>query len=101
MRLRDGADIQSLLGTHSPAFKSSPESGPKDSFEEVGAPLLDSLFERAQFWNIKETSESLDAECRKRRGKEHPFLAFFPMFCDRGQSSKIYDLFYLLHLPNC
>ena len=84
--MRDGADIQSLLGTHSPAFKSSPESGPEDSFEEVGrwdggAPLLDLLFERAQFWNIKETSESLDAECRKRRragrGKEHPFLAFF------------------------
>ena len=85
MRLRDGADIPSLLGAHQ-LLNLLPESGPRDSFEEVGrwdggAPLLDLLFERAQFWNIKETSESLDADCRRRRRagrgeSEHPFLAF-------------------------
>ena len=87
MRLRDGADIPSLLlGTHQ-LLNPPPESGPKDSFEEVGgwdggAPLLDLLFERAQFWNIKETSESLDADCSMRRragrkrGKSTHFLLF-------------------------
>ena len=48
MRLRDGADIPSLLlGTHQ-LLNPPPESGPKDSFEEAGrwdggAPLLDLL----------------------------------------------------------
>ena len=47
MRLRDGADIPSLLGAHQ-LLNLPPESGPKDSFEEVGrwdggAPLLDLL----------------------------------------------------------